>query len=172
MALDPEWSKQGAHFCAVSNKPELALIPEVLELKALYSGSIADMKAYEAWEQTKVCNTQACSDAAITAESASLLSKVEERMDQFGRELLRLIKNASASLRKKLNWSKSVSWKFQPRNPVKKLRGTTRRCIKRIAPVRKICHRMHPSSFFRHLRRDGVVHRRWREELQRHCSPV
>lgn len=83
----PEWSKQGAHFCAVSNKPELALIPEVLELKALYSGSIADMKAYEAWEQTKVCNTQACSDTAITAESASLLSKVEERMDQFGREI-------------------------------------------------------------------------------------
>ena len=74
----PEWSKQGAHFCAVSNKPELALIPEVLELKALYSGSIADIKAYEAWRET---------ETVITAESASLLHKVEERMDQFGREI-------------------------------------------------------------------------------------
>lgn len=83
----PEWSKQGAHFCAVSNKPELALIPEVLELKALYSGSIADIKAYEAWQETRYSNAQSCSDTVITDESASLLDKVEERMDQFGREI-------------------------------------------------------------------------------------
>jgi hypothetical protein len=83
----PEWAKQGGAFCAVDDKPELALIAEVLDLKRLYSSSTDDVKASDAWALAKTADALSRNGTVISTQSARLLAGIDRCMNDFGREI-------------------------------------------------------------------------------------
>jgi hypothetical protein len=83
----PEWSNQGLQFCAIADKPSLALVPEILDLKSLYSSSINEPNAYVAWSAKKKRDERARDASPTATASAQVLSTVEQRMNLYGREI-------------------------------------------------------------------------------------
>jgi hypothetical protein len=83
----PEFSNQGLRFCAVADKPKLAIIPEILDLKSLYSSSNVDLKAYEVWLQKKELDMQDRGANGMPAATATLVSLIDQRMCHFGSDI-------------------------------------------------------------------------------------